>query len=62
MLGDFGETCHVTSEYAKTGTQVGAPMWTSPEVLMEAPWDTSTDIWSFGIMVSLPTLPRMYRY
>ena len=37
VLGDLGGTYHVTSEYAKTGTPIGAPMWTSPEVLMEAP-------------------------
>jgi serine/threonine protein kinase len=61
MLGDLGGTSHVASEYAKTGAPVGAPMWSSPEVLMEAPWDTSTDIWSFGIMVSLSKLRRMYR-
>jgi hypothetical protein len=26
MLGNLGGTSHVTSEYAKTGTPVGAPM------------------------------------
>jgi len=26
-------------------------MWTSPEILMELPWNTAADIWSFGAMV-----------
>lgn len=26
-------------------------MWSSPEVLMEMPWNTATDIWSFGTVV-----------
>lgn len=26
-------------------------MWTSPEVIMETPWNTATDIWSFGTVV-----------
>jgi hypothetical protein len=27
-------------------------MWSSPEVIMETPWNTATDIWSFGAVVS----------
>lgn len=26
-------------------------MWTSPEVIIETPWNTAIDIWSFGAMV-----------
>ncbi|RYN19232.1 hypothetical protein AA0115_g10843 [Alternaria tenuissima] len=26
-------------------------MWTSPEILMELPWNTAADIWSFGAML-----------
>ena len=51
-LGDLGGCYSVDSEYATTGTLVGAPIWTSPEVLMEMPWNTATDIWSFGTMVA----------
>ena len=51
QLGDLGGACPVDSEYAKGGTSIGAPMWTSPEVIMETPWNTATDIWSFGAVV-----------
>jgi serine/threonine protein kinase len=51
QLGDLGGACPVDSEYAKGGTSIGAPMWTSPEVIMEMPWNTATDIWSFGAVV-----------
>ncbi|KAL6159033.1 hypothetical protein ACJQWK_03306 [Exserohilum turcicum] len=30
---------------------VGTPIWTSPEILMELPWNTTADIWSFGAML-----------
>lgn len=52
QLGDFGGTYPADSKWAKEGTPVGAPMWSSPEVIMETPWNTATDIWSFGTMVS----------
>lgn len=51
QLGDFGGSYHQDSKWAKSGTPIGAPMWSSPEVLMEMPWNTATDIWSFGTMV-----------
>lgn len=51
-VGDLGGTYSVDSKYAKKGTPIGAPIWTSPEVIMETPWNTATDIWSFGTMVS----------
>jgi serine/threonine protein kinase len=54
QLGDLGGAYPADSEYAKEGTPVGAPMWTSPEVIMETPWNTATDIWSFGTLVCLP--------
>jgi serine/threonine protein kinase len=52
QLGDLGSVCHVDSKWAKSGTPLGAPMWRSPEMLMETPWGTPTDIWSFGAVVS----------
>lgn len=51
QLGDLGGTYPADSRFAKEGTPIGAPMWTSPEVIMETPWNTATDIWSFGTMV-----------
>jgi serine/threonine protein kinase len=44
----------VNSEWATSGTQVGTPMWSSPEVIMEMPWNTAADIWSFGTLVRIP--------
>lgn len=52
QLGDLGGAYPADSEWAKKGTPVGAPMWSSPEVIMETPWNTATDIWSFGAIVS----------
>ncbi|RAL04200.1 serine/threonine protein kinase [Aspergillus ibericus CBS 121593] len=51
QLGDLGGTCHIDSKWAKSGTPLGAPMWRSPEMIMETPWGTPTDIWSFGAML-----------
>jgi serine/threonine protein kinase len=51
QLGDLGGCYPTNSEWATSGTVVGAPMWTSPEILMELPWNTAADIWSFGTMV-----------
>lgn len=56
QLADMGNSYPETHEYALEGQPIGAPMWSSPEVLMHMPWDTKTDIWSFGTPVS-PT-PR----
>ncbi|KAK2765666.1 hypothetical protein FQN54_008522 [Arachnomyces sp. PD_36] len=48
QLGDLGGAYPTSSKWAKSGTPVGAPMWRSPEMIMETPWNTATDIWSFG--------------
>ncbi|GIK02312.1 hypothetical protein Aspvir_006361 [Aspergillus viridinutans] len=54
QLGDLGGACSTNSAIAKEGTPIGAPMWSSPEVIMETPWNTATDIWSFGaVLISL---------
>ncbi|KAI0459525.1 STE/STE20 protein kinase [Xylaria acuta] len=54
QLGDFGGCYPEDSEWARSGTLVGAPIWSSPEVLMETPWNTAADIWSFGtVLISL---------
>ena len=34
QLGDLGGTYPADSKYAKEGTPAGAPMWTSPEVII----------------------------
>ena len=51
QLGDLGGSYNTTSRYAQEGNPVGASIWTSPEVIMETPWNTATDIWSFGTLV-----------
>ncbi|MCJ1406506.1 hypothetical protein MMC19_000571 [Ptychographa xylographoides] len=51
QLGDFGGRYTEDSKYAKDGTPVGAPMWSSPRVIMETSWNTATNIWSFGTVL-----------
>lgn len=51
QLGDLGGCYPTGSDWARSGTMVGAPIWSSPEVLLEMPWNTATDIWSFGALV-----------
>lgn len=58
QLGDLRGTYPADSKYAREGTPVGAPMWSSPEVIMETPWNTATDIWSFGTVVHINHYPR----
>jgi serine/threonine protein kinase len=53
QLGDLGGCSAVDSEWATSGTFVGSPMWTSPEVILNMPWNTATDIWSFGATVRI---------
>ncbi|KAF2820206.1 kinase-like protein [Ophiobolus disseminans] len=51
QLGDLGGCYPAESDWATSGTMVGAPIWSSPEVLLEMPWNTATDIWSFGALL-----------
>jgi len=53
QLGDLGGCSSIHSKWATSGTFVGTPMWTSPEVIMEMPWNTASDIWSFGTLVRM---------
>ncbi|KAF1914898.1 hypothetical protein BDU57DRAFT_579479 [Ampelomyces quisqualis] len=54
QLGDLGGCVPADSEWATSGTQVGTPIWSAPELLMEIPWTTAADIWSFGtVLISL---------
>lgn len=55
QLADFGSTSHIDSKYARRGAPIGAPIWRSPEALFKQPWNTATDIWSFGTLVSAPS-------
>ncbi|KAJ0413763.1 serine/threonine protein kinase [Aspergillus carlsbadensis] len=50
-LGDVGGTCPIDSKWATSGIPLGAPMWRSPEMIMETPWSTPTHIWSYGAVL-----------
>ncbi|KAH6720370.1 putative serine/threonine protein kinase [Leptodontidium sp. MPI-SDFR-AT-0119] len=53
-LSDLGSCSQVDSKFAKECHSIGAPLWRSPEVLVGVPWNTATDIWSFGLcLISL---------
>ncbi|KAK2752558.1 hypothetical protein FQN55_006671 [Onygenales sp. PD_40] len=54
QLGDLGSTYRADCRWAKSGTPLGAPMCRSPEMILETPWGTPSDIWSFGaVLISL---------
>ncbi|KAI1268129.1 kinase-like protein [Xylariaceae sp. FL1019] len=54
QLGDCGGVVPDDSNLAKEGALIGAHTSRSPEAMLELPWGTPTDIWSFGnIIVSL---------
>ena len=55
-LADCGSAYHIDHEYAKCAAPTGAPVWRSPEIMLQLPsgWNTATDIWSFGLCVRLP--------
>ena len=55
QLGDCGGTYHIDHRYPKECSVIGAPMWRSPEAILQLPvgWTTATDIWSFGLCVSI---------
>jgi len=44
QLGDFSSCCYIESKYTTSAGQAGAPMWSSPEILLELPWNNATDI------------------
>jgi serine/threonine protein kinase len=51
QLGDLGGCYPDDSKWATGGTMTGTAIWASPEVLMELPWNTASDIWAFGTLV-----------
>ncbi|KAI0997085.1 hypothetical protein K3495_g11102 [Podosphaera aphanis] len=50
-LADLGQSLPVDHKFAKEGYGFGSPVWRSPESILGLPWNTSTDIWSFGLCV-----------
>lgn len=54
QLGDCGGVVAENSKFAREGHVIGAGFTRSPEVMLELPWGTSTDVWSFGNAVGRP--------
>ncbi|KAM7183116.1 serine threonine protein kinase, partial [Rhypophila sp. PSN 637] len=50
-LGDFGGAVSQDSDFAKNGVMIGAGYTRSPEATFQLHWKTSTDIWSFGVVL-----------
>ncbi|WKY16880.1 hypothetical protein Q1695_001473 [Nippostrongylus brasiliensis] len=53
-LADFGVSAKLRDRNEKRDTFIGTPYWMAPEVMMcetfkDQPYDTKSDIWSFGI-------------
>lgn len=51
QLGDLGDCVPVAVESNKGSHVIGAPMFRAPEVMLNIPWTTAVDIWSFGATV-----------
>lgn len=53
QLGDLGNCSPSDTKHARDDGFAGVPVWVSPEILLSMPWNTATDIWSFGALVCL---------
>lgn len=52
-LGDLGDSV-LTTERSNNGFHIiGAPVFRAPEVMLNIPWTTAADIWSFGATVRI---------
>ena len=52
QLADCGDSIRAKDVGDFTKHIIGADFFRSPESLLRQPWDTPTDIWSFGATVS----------
>ncbi|CAJ0950084.1 unnamed protein product, partial [Mesorhabditis belari] len=50
-ISDFGFCGQLSTDIPRRRSLVGTPYWTGPEVISRQPYDTSADVWSFGIML-----------
>lgn len=50
-LGDFGVASVQEHTKSKKDTQIGTPLYMSPEMLKEERYDAKSDIWSLGILL-----------
>ena len=51
LLGDFGISKILRSSTFGTSTQIGTPLYASPEMVLRQKYDTKIDIWSLGCLV-----------
>ena len=52
QISDFGMTREVESEYQLVGTGRRIPVkWTAPETLKRKTYSTSSDVWSYGMLM-----------
>jgi NIMA (never in mitosis gene a)-related kinase len=48
-LGDFGVSTVLAHTCGKASTDIGTPLYISPEILRGEKYDASTDVWSLGV-------------
>ena len=48
-LADFGVAAELTKTVDKRTTFIGTPHWMAPEVVAEAQYDQSVDVWALGV-------------
>ena len=56
QISDCGDTSHIDAPQATQRAIIGAGIFRSPKAMLNMPWGTATDIWSFGTSVSLQQL------
>ncbi|RMD39624.1 hypothetical protein DV735_g5502, partial [Chaetothyriales sp. CBS 134920] len=49
QVADCGGVVSADSEFAREGYLTGTSVFRAPEVHLELPWGTASDIWSFGV-------------
>ncbi|EGR33342.1 protein kinase domain protein [Ichthyophthirius multifiliis] len=50
-LGDLGVSKIISSQAALQGTRVGTPLYLSPELVKQQPYDLKVDIWAIGVVL-----------
>lgn len=53
-LGDFGLSKVLSGADKQAETQVGTPLYMSPELCAGKPYDRSADVWAFGCTLCVP--------
>jgi NIMA (never in mitosis gene a)-related kinase len=50
-VGDFGISKSLASTLANAVTRIGTPYYLSPEICMDKPYNTKTDMWALGVVL-----------